>query len=138
MARIDFNTKKLASKINHNAAAFVRKVVLDGLTSLIRQSPVDTGRFKANWSTSVGMMESGEKEILGSKTPLNSKSSSSDFNRSGKGIKGYKLGQTMFLHNNLQYATPLEYGTSEQAPKGWIRNTAILMQKKLNKIKNLI
>lgn len=138
MARIDFNTKKLASKITHKAEAFVRKVVLDGLTNLIRQSPVNTGRFKANWSTSVGMMAGGEVDMLGSKTPLNTNSAPSDFNRSGEGIKGYKLGQTMFLHNNLQYALPLEYGTSKQAPKGWIRNTGILMQKKLDEIKNLI
>lgn len=127
MARIDFNTKKLAKKINHNASAFIRKVVLDGLTSLIRQSPVDTGRFKANWSTSVGMINPGTTED----TVVN-------LSNQSKGINKYKLGQTMFLHNNLQYAIPLEYGTSKQAPKGWIRNTARSMQKKLNEIKNLI
>ncbi|MFH1422916.1 MAG: hypothetical protein ABIH42_09435 [Planctomycetota bacterium] len=138
MAKVDFNTKKLASKVIHNAEAFIRKVVLDGLTNLIRQSPVDTGRFKANWSTSVTAIESGEVDMAGSKTPLNEKSSSVDFARSIKGISAYKLGQTMFLHNNLQYALSLEYGTSEQAGRGWIRNTGIEMQKKLDGIKDLI
>jgi len=127
MARVNFDTRRLASGINTNASKFIRKVVLDGMRQLIRQSPVNTGRFKANWSTSVGVMDEGTTE----KTVAN-------FSAQSKGISRYKLGQTMYLHNNLQYAVPLEYGTSKQAPKGWIRNTANLMQKKLNEIKNLI
>jgi hypothetical protein len=138
MARVDFDTKKLSLKVNKNAEKFVRKVVLDGMTQLIRQSPVDTGRFKANWSTSVGSIESGEVETIDGKTKLNAKSGPSDFPRSVSGVANYKLGQTMFLHNNLQYALPLEYGTSKQAGKGWIRNTAQKMQKKLNEIKDLV
>jgi len=127
MARVDFDTKKLASKVNANTAKFVRKVVLDGMTQLIRQSPVDTGRFKANWSTSVGSIESGTTE-----------NTASSIAEQTKGISQYKLGQTMFLHNNLQYAIPLEYGSSKQAARGWIRNTGIAMQKKLNQIKDLV
>ena len=138
MARVLFNTKKLASKVNHNGAKFVRKVVLDGMTQLIRQNPVDTGRSKAAWSTSIGSVGSEIPEMTGGKTPHNTKSSPVDFARSVKGISKYKLGQTMFLFNNMPYMMPLDTGTSEQAPKGWIRNTAISMQKKLNEIKELI
>jgi len=136
--RLDFDTKKLAAKVNTTMGKAVRVIVLDGMTNLIRQSPVDTGRFKANWSTSVGGMESGEKEMLGGKTPLDEKSDAPDFARSLDGLAKYKLGQTMYLHNNLQYAMALEYGTSQQAGKGWIRNQANTIQKKLNEIKDLI
>lgn len=125
--RLDFNTKKLASKINKNTSIFIRKVALDGMTRLIRQSPRDTGRFRANWSTSVNSMHTNTTE----ETEVS-------FSEQAKGISRYKLGQTAFLHNNLIYAIPLEYGHSKQAPKGWIRNTARLMQKKLNEIKNLL
>jgi hypothetical protein len=125
--KLDFNTKKLAGKINNNASIFIRKVVLDGMKGLIRQSPKDTGRFQANWSTSVNLMHTETTE----ETKVN-------LGKQSKEIADYKLGQTMFLHNNLVYAIPLEYGHSKQAPKGWIRNTARLMQKKLNEIKNLL
>ena len=127
MARVDFDTKKLASKVNANTSKFVRKIILDGMTQLIRQSPVVTGRFKANWSTSVGSITSGTTE-----------DTVSSIVEQTKGISEYKLGQTMFLHNNVQYALALEYGKSKQAAKGWIRNTGIGMQKKLNQIKDLI
>lgn len=125
--RLDFNTKKLALKINKNASVFIRDVVLIGLEQLRTQSPRDTGRFRANWSTSVNSMHTNTTE----ETEVS-------FSEQAKGISQYKLGQTAFLHNNLQYAIPLEYGHSKQAPKGWIRNTARLMKKKLNEIKNLL
>jgi hypothetical protein len=127
MARVDFDTKKLASKVNSNASKFVRKVVLDGMTQLIRQNPVDTGRSKANWGTSVGSIPSEEKDTT-----------VSNLAEQTKGISKYKLGQTMYLFNNVAYMLALEYGSSKQAARGWIRNTAEKMQKKLNEIKDLV
>jgi len=125
--RLDFDTKKLAAKVDNNASVFIRKIAIDGLQRLIVQSPVDTGRFKANWSSSVGNLDTSTTE-----------ETTSNFSQQSKGIRDYKVNQPMFLHNNLEYAIPLEYGSSKQAPKGWIRNTANLLQKKLNEIKDLI
>ncbi len=119
MAKVDFDTKKLAETINTKASQLIRKVILDGMRQLIRQSPVDTGRFKANWSTSITNMSSGTTE----ETKVN-------ISKQTEGISKYKLGQTAFLHNNLEYALPLEYGTSKQAPLGWVRNVSIEMQTK--------
>ena len=135
MSKVDFNTKKLANKVNKKLALFTRKIALDGLRQLIRQSPVDTGRFKANWSTSVGSVGSFSTEIASSapKGVLTGTISSQS-----KDIAGYKVNQTAFLYNNLQYAIPLEYGHSKQAPLGWVRNTSIMMQKKLNEVKDLL
>ena len=127
MARVDFNKKKVAKQVNNSASKFIRKIALDGMRQLIRQSPLDTGRFKANWSTSINNMDLGTTE-----------STTAAFSSQSQAIRYYKLGQTMFLHNNLEYAMPLEYGTSKQAPRGWVRNTAIQMQKKMNEIKDLI
>ena len=127
MAKVVFNKKMVTDKVRAKLSLFVRKIALDGLRQLIRQSPVDTGRFKANWSTSVG--------ILGQGT---SKKTESDEDIQGKGLAGYKAGQKAYLYNNLQYAIPLEYGSSLQAPNGWVRRTSDLMQKKLNEVKDLI
>jgi len=127
MAKVDFDTAKLKNTISGKASMIVRKIVLDGMRQLIRQSPIDTGRFRANWSTSINAMSEGTTE-----------STISNIQKSTQGIQGYKLGQTAFLHNNLEYAVPLEYGSSKQAPKGWIRNTAKEMQKKFNEIKDIV
>jgi len=127
MARVVFEKTKIKNTVNKNGGKFIRKIALDGLRQVIRQSPVDTGRFKANWGSSVGTMDASTTE-----------DTSANFGKQSQGISQYKLGQTMFLHNNLQYALPLEYGSSKQAAKGWIRNTALSMQRKLNQIKDLI
>ncbi len=127
MAKVVFHTDEVLKKVDKKATLFIRKIALDGLSQLIRQSPVDTGRFKANWSTSVGKLgtETTDKTI-------------SNVARQAQGIAKYKLNSKMYLYNNLQYVLSLEMGTSQQAPKGWVRNTAIVMQKKLNEIKGLI
>jgi len=127
MAKVDFDTSKLAKTVNTKASQVIRKIILDGMTRLIRQSPVDTGRFKANWSTSIGSIAPGTTD-----------STKENISRSTKGISTYQIGQTAFLHNNLEYAIPLEYGSSQQAPSGWIRNNAELIQSLFNRIKNLV
>ena len=137
MPKVDFDTKKLAKTVGTNFEGFVRKIVLDGLRQLIRQSPVDTGRFKANWSASVGSMGGYTTEDKSS-TPHGKLTGSNRFSGQSQSLLKYKLNSTAFLYNNLQYATPLEYGHSKQAPKGWVRNTAIMMQKKLNEVKDLL
>jgi len=70
--------------------------------------------------------------------PGTTESTNIQFNQQSQAIRNYNLGKTLFLHNNLQYAIPLEWGSSKQAPKGWVRNTANAMQKKLNEIKDII
>jgi len=139
MPKVDFDTKKLAKTVGANFEGFVRKIVLDGLRQLIRQSPVDTGRFKANWSASVGSMGGYTTEDKSS-TPHGKLTGSNRFSGQSQSLLKYKLNSTAFLYNNLQYATALEYGThrSKQAPKGWVRNTANLMQSQMNKIKDIV
>ncbi len=127
MARIDFDKNKLENTINVKFSQLVRKVVIDGMRQLIRQSPVDTGRFKANWSTSITNMSLDTTESTTANVAMQT-----------RGISTYKLGQTAFLHNNLEYALPLEYGSSEQAPKMWINNTANKMQSQLNRLRNIL
>lgn len=138
MSKVNFNTSDLEKKINTKFSQLVRKVVLDGMRQLIRQSPVDTGRLKANWSTSITEMSSGTVEAQGPKTSRGRISAPLDYNASKNGVSTYKLGQTAFLHNNLEYVLPLEYGTSKQAPVGWIRSTSITMQRQFDKIKGIL
>jgi len=136
MAKVSYNTKKLANKVSGRFELFVRKIALDGLRQLIRQSPVDTGRFKANWSS--GSIKSEKVKAPITPTKKGALTSPSDFGRSSKGISTYKLNKNLWLYNNMVYAVPLEFGSSLQAPKGWMRNTARMMQKKLNEVKDLV
>ncbi len=128
MAKIDFDVKKTEELINKKMEIAVRKIGLDGWQELVRTTPRDTGRARANWSTSVGIL------------PINKGSGNTSINMTEQtsAIKDYNFGQTMYLYNNLEYIMPLEFGNSKQAPEGWIRRTAVKMQKKLDEIKDIL
>ena len=95
----------------------VRKISLDVFTNVILMSPVDTGRFRGNWQVAIGTMPSGTVEI-------NDKDGTATIGKVQAETLGLEAGQTIFLINNLPYALPLEYGSSQQAPGGFVRLTA--------------
>lgn len=106
VARFTAATEKASDEI-------VRGVTISLFTSIIKDTPVDTGRARGEWQATTETPASGENgredtsgagsisEVI-SKTPL---------------IAG---GETL-LTNNLPYIEDLEYGSSKQAPAGMVR-----------------
>lgn len=78
-------------------------------------SPVNTGRFKANW-------------IVGIKTRLTSTSEDTDkgggptLAKGSAKMKGKKLGDNIYITNNLPYAKALNDGHSTQAPANFVQS----------------
>lgn len=79
--------------------------------SVIKKSPVKSGRFRGNWMSEIGVssslveMERREDSAIAQalmKAELAS-------------------GKVFYLTNNLPYARRLEYGWSKQAPQGMVR-----------------
>lgn len=72
-------------------------------------TPVDTGRARANWHldlnvVDVRIIEPGEGD------------------GNIEAIASYKLGQTVFISNNLPYIRALNNGHSIQAPAGFVED----------------
>lgn len=98
----------------------LRKMALDGMLGLIKRSPVLTGRYRASHRMSVNAPDlsfepPGEYE---DPTP-NVK------------LPDAKIGDTIYLTNNLPYAQPIEDGYSSKAPKGVYSQTFREMQRNL-------
>jgi hypothetical protein len=93
-----------------------RKVCLDLHKSLVMKSPVDTGRFRANWQVGVGAINSATDSAV-------DKSGEAVVARAEGALQNVKVGGVIFLTNSLPYAQPLEYGHSKQAPGGMVRIT---------------
>lgn len=93
----------------------VRKAALDLGGQLLDRSPVDTGRFKNNWATSVNSMSTAtgagaDASAAAARTMLQAQ------------VAEWKPGQTIWITNSLPYAYRLEYdGWSKQAPGGMVR-----------------
>jgi hypothetical protein len=114
-----------------NIKGFTEKQVrgtLFGLSSrIIKESPVDTGRFRGNWQASIG------SPVLSTTSRLDSTGAGS-INDAAVTVQGLKLGQTFYLTNNLPYARRLEYGShSKQAPNGFLRINLQRVQLEINK-----
>ena len=110
--------RALAAKAGDKADAVVRLTVMKLAASVVMRSPVDTGRFRANWqygAVSMNKATTGDTDTSGS----------SSLGRVNNGLQSWAPGQTIYLTNSLPYARPLEYGHSKQAPGGMVRLTVV-------------
>lgn len=84
----------------------VRAVTIGVFSSVIRMTPVDTGRAKGNWQCTIGQPATGEA-----------------MTNEGAMIATVPqhAGAKVYLTNNLPYIQKLEYGHSTQAPAGMVR-----------------
>ena len=106
----------------------VQYVSLEVLRRLVMRTPVDTGAARANWQVELGVIPSGHVNAT-------DRSGSPTISRGSSIIARLRVGQTVYIVNNLPYIIPLEYGGypigpktvggfSRQAPRGFVRITA--------------
>ncbi|MEG0209053.1 MULTISPECIES: HK97 gp10 family phage protein [Gammaproteobacteria] len=97
---------------------------------LVMSSPVDTGRFRANWQITVNTI------------PLYAvneydRSGASTISSGNRIINSIRLGRggavtTVYFSNMLIYANALEYGHSKQAPAGVLGLVAVKLRTYFN------
>lgn len=93
-----------------------RKVVIEIGSSVIRLSPVDTGRFRGNWQMTIDAPASASLDNY-------DKEGHDTIARLVSDAQPLTFGQTAYIVNNLIYAIPLEYGHSRKALTGMVRIT---------------
>ena len=114
----ELQIREFAAKAKGNADLVVQKVVTDVFGELVLRSPVDTGRFRANWLYGADTPRSG--------TVLTSGTSESPTPApDAPAVEAQAMGRVHYVTNNLPYAWPLERGHSVQAPQGLVGLTVI-------------
>lgn len=101
---------ELASDIQDTV---IRRFGLGVLTRVIRKTPVDTGRMRANWQVSFDNPETqslDRTDRVGSMTLARGSSRLQSFD--------LRRNTNIYLSNNLSYAPSIESGSSQQAPSG--------------------
>lgn len=115
------NIKAWCDKARDRADLVVRKVALDVGSRVVMRSPVDTGRFRANWQYGVGQPNVTVTEGL-------DKGGTATIARIGAAAATVRLGDVIYLSNSLPYALRLEAGWSKQAPAGMVGLTVLEFQ----------
>lgn len=106
MASSDFaaDISKFVQKTKLRSDVVVRRIALDIFSRVVRRTPVDTGRARANWQIGINQLPKG--------TMLTGKVGFGTGN-----LSAYKIGDIIYIANNLPYIGVLEYGGYPNPPK---------------------
>lgn len=133
------DVKKMIAKNKLESNDKLRKIYFKGLSTIIKETPVDEGRARNNWFLTAknpsGLVGRGGGSSGGSHQSLNN-------------MPKNVLNKKIYFTNNLPYIGMLEYGGygsketrktnsrgfSKLAPKGWVRIELVNM---LNKVRAL-
>ena len=108
----------IVNRVNRRIDTQIRKSTIELFGSVIKMTPVDTGRAKGNWQCTIGSPATSEIERDdGSKK--DSLSSSKAYEEVAKTVP--RSGNVVWLANNVPYIRSLEYGSSQQALSGMVR-----------------
>ena len=118
---------KFVTKTKIRADLVVKKVAFEALKAIVGRTPVDTGRCRGNWRVSINSVDTTyDYDYAAEGDSLESKGAAAGqkaINAGNSKIVLYKLGETIFITNNLDYSYSLEYGSSKQAPQGMLKIT---------------
>jgi hypothetical protein len=122
-AKFFLDIEKYAAETKGRLDEFVSEVVQDIAEDIIRNSPVDTGFFRASWHANLN-----ELPGIGLVNPA-----PADRVRAAAGkdpmasiifaAKDIKAGDVFYMMNAAVYAVHLEFGTSRMAPRAIVRST---------------
>lgn len=141
MADFAIQVSKWGQKALHEVEGLRKAVILSLFTSVILDSPVDTGRLRGNWQVSSGSPVSGEVNVVDKSGKVSILKVEELLSR-GDLTKD----QAVYLTNNLPYAYAVEFGDYsgptekvrgdgflKQSPQGMVRRNALRISNNLKK-----
>lgn len=114
------------AKAHGNVEKVLRQTLVLASQGIVMRSPVDTGRFRANWQFGI------DRPDVTTSTAVDPSGALTMARLQGQ-IALIKAGPTFYLTNSLPYAYRLEFeGWSSQAPNGMVRVTLAGLQGAIN------
>lgn len=119
------NMRRRGVRVEAGVNRKVRRIALAILTEVVVQTPVDTGRARANWSVGLGgPPDSGNEEPFapgqGGNTAAANATAAIDAGRAA--MEDREPEQDIYISNNVPYIQRLNEGWSAQAPAGFIQS----------------
>lgn len=110
-------TLKSTKRLKKHMDTVRRESIIALFDMTVFRTPVDTGRARGNWICTLNEPSRGSMENSDETTSLNEIRSV---------VANSKVTDAVWLSNNLEYISALEYGWSAQAPNGMMRLSAAL------------
>lgn len=123
------DVQKFNLKVNGNCEKVFRGTAIALFSSVIKRTPVKTGRAKGNWQTDINAPAVGKVFRTGEGAAIYEAASQ---------CQRAKLGDSIYMVNNLPYVGVLERGRvgnkgSFQAPNGMVAVTVTEFQNEIDK-----
>ena len=123
MSDLDKKMTRLAACIAKNADKKVAAIAIGIVQQEVQETPVDTGRAKANWQANVGFpvfdaIEAQPPGVGGSTAGANQ--AFAEHSATARIANFKPSDQAIFITHNLDYIGPLNQGHSAQNDPGWI------------------
>ncbi len=120
MAKPVLNLKKFSAALKKGQVElgeihlkFQKRIALEALTRIIKRTPVDTGRARANWQ----LASSTNESEVGGTDPGGSATIAGGLSAIDRITVPFGV---IWIFNNVEYITLLEEGSSSQAPQGMV------------------
>lgn len=108
-----------ARGVGEHTEKAVRRAAVAADSALVMSTPVDTGRARGNWRTSVGSPNEEELDVQGTREQPNTQATQDALDEGVRVASGWRLGMgSIFITNSVPYIRRLDKGWSEQAPRG--------------------
>lgn len=116
--------KALGNRIVHNSAQLTRKVGLAADQAIVTGTPVDTGRARSNWQTTINVAAT---DVIDTYAPghdgnTGAENAQAAIRQAEAVISGYTSGEEIKITNNLPYIQRLNDGYSAQAPAHFVED----------------
>ncbi len=107
---------RIAKRLGLSVVTVQKKLAFDIFAGVVSETPVDTGRAMNNWNISVGFPDSSITDGGGSESGIKTSKQATAVAALG----GLPPFSTVWISNSLPYIVPLNEGSSDQAPSGYI------------------
>lgn len=126
MSNFTLDMKAFAKRVGDDAEVLVKTICIDLLKDIVLNTPVDSGRARANWQCSINTPISGQLSFSADSgsgiTAPRESAASGDAILRGQAVAAQAAGNVFWISNNLPYIYRLEFeGWSKQAPNGMVR-----------------
>lgn len=107
--------QRIAQRNKQKAVKVMQNSLMRIGGAIVMRSPVDTGRFRSNWLSAYGAMDTSTNDAL-------DKSGAASIGKLTATVNTLAAGQVFYFTNSLPYAQRLEYDAwSAQSPAGMVR-----------------
>lgn len=125
--KFEIDLGAFAQQLDDESGIAIKKIGFEILEGVVLKSPVDTGRFRANWNVTFNpssrsvKFDAGEGESI-PEGQAETQIAGKVLAEGAAKLETFKAGQnkTIYISNNLPYAARLENGHSKQAPAGMV------------------